>query len=94
MNRFHNEELQNLYSSQITTRIISRRNEKYIEIYKLNGSSSPARTVGSWVRIPLEAWMSVCIYFVFVLSCVYVVASRQADPSSEESCRLNIGLGN
>jgi hypothetical protein len=26
--------------------------------------SSPARTLGSWIRIPLEAWMSVCIYSV------------------------------
>jgi hypothetical protein len=32
--------------------------------------SSPTRTLGSWVRIPLEAWMSVCVYFVFVLFCV------------------------
>jgi hypothetical protein len=32
--------------------------------------SSPARTLGSWVRIPLEAWMSVCVYCVFALSCV------------------------
>jgi hypothetical protein len=32
--------------------------------------SSPAQTLGSWVRIPLEAWMSVCVYSVFVLSCV------------------------
>jgi hypothetical protein len=24
--------------------------------------SSPARTLGSWVGIPLEAWMSVCVY--------------------------------
>jgi hypothetical protein len=31
---------------------------------------SPARTLGSWVRIPLEAWMSVCVYSVFVLFCV------------------------
>jgi hypothetical protein len=31
---------------------------------------SPARTLGSWVRIPLEAWMSVCVYSMFVLSCV------------------------
>jgi hypothetical protein len=23
---------------------------------------SPARTLGSWVRIPHEVWMSVCIY--------------------------------
>jgi hypothetical protein len=29
--------------------------------------STPARTLGSWVRISLEAWMSVCVYSVFVL---------------------------
>jgi hypothetical protein len=29
--------------------------------------SPPAQTLGSWVRIPLEAWMSVCVYSVFVL---------------------------
>jgi hypothetical protein len=29
--------------------------------------SSLARTLGSRVRIPLEAWMSVCVYSVFVL---------------------------
>jgi hypothetical protein len=33
-------------------------------------SSSPAQTQGSWVRILLEAWMSVCVYSVFVLFCV------------------------
>jgi hypothetical protein len=32
--------------------------------------SSPAWTLGSWVRIPLEAWMFVWVYSVFVLSCV------------------------
>jgi hypothetical protein len=32
--------------------------------------SSPAPTLGSWVRIPLKAWMSVCFPSVFVLSCV------------------------
>jgi hypothetical protein len=32
--------------------------------------SSPVRTLGSWVRIPLEAWMFVWVYSVFVLSCV------------------------
>jgi hypothetical protein len=32
--------------------------------------SSPLRILRSWVRIPLVAWMSVRIYFVFVLSCV------------------------
>jgi hypothetical protein len=32
--------------------------------------SSLIQTLGSWVRIPLKAWLSVCIYSVFVLSCV------------------------
>jgi hypothetical protein len=32
--------------------------------------SSSALTLGSWVRIPLGAWMSVWVYFVFVLLCV------------------------
>jgi hypothetical protein len=50
--------------------------------------SSPAQTLGLWVRIPLEAWISVCVYSVFVLSCVQVVALQQADPPSKESYRL------
>jgi hypothetical protein len=29
--------------------------------------SSLTRTLGSWVRIPLKVWMSVCVYSVFVL---------------------------
>jgi hypothetical protein len=29
--------------------------------------SSLALTLGSWVRIPLKAWMSACVYSVFVL---------------------------
>jgi hypothetical protein len=32
--------------------------------------SSPTKTLESWVRVRLEAWMSVCVYSVFVLSCV------------------------
>jgi hypothetical protein len=32
--------------------------------------SSLARTLGSCVRVPLEAWMSVCVYSVFVLFCM------------------------
>jgi hypothetical protein len=32
--------------------------------------SSLSRTLGSLVRIPLEAWISVCVYSVFVLFCV------------------------
>jgi hypothetical protein len=31
---------------------------------------SPAQTLGSWVRIPLEAWMPVSVYSVFVLFCI------------------------
>jgi hypothetical protein len=38
--------------------------------------------------MPLEAWMSVCVYSVFVLSCVQVTALRGADPPSKESYRL------
>jgi hypothetical protein len=32
----------------------------------------------------------VCVYFVFVLFCVYVEALRRADPPSKESYRLCI----
>jgi hypothetical protein len=32
--------------------------------------SSPGKTLGSWVRILRETWMSVCVSSVFVLSCV------------------------
>jgi hypothetical protein len=32
--------------------------------------SSPARTLGSWVQIPLKAWMFICVCSVFVMSCV------------------------
>jgi hypothetical protein len=35
-----------------------------------NEMSSLALTLGSWVRIPLKVWMPVCVYSVFVLSCV------------------------
>jgi hypothetical protein len=35
-----------------------------------NELSSSARTLGSWVPIPHEAWMTVCVYSVFVLFCV------------------------
>jgi hypothetical protein len=31
---------------------------------------SPAQTLESWVQIPLEARMCVCVYSVFVLLCV------------------------
>jgi hypothetical protein len=51
---------------------------------------SEAETLGSWVRIPIEAWMSVCVYSMFVLFCVQVATLRQADPLCKESYRLCI----
>jgi hypothetical protein len=54
--------------------------------------SSPARTLGSGVRIPFEAWMCVRVYSLFVLFCVE--ALRLADPPSKESHQLCIGLRN
>jgi hypothetical protein len=50
--------------------------------------SSPAQTLGSWVRNLLGAWMSVCVCSVFVLSFVGGAALRRADPPSKESYRL------
>jgi hypothetical protein len=32
--------------------------------------SSPAKTLGSWVRIPCETWMFACVYSAFMLYCV------------------------
>jgi hypothetical protein len=32
--------------------------------------SSPVRMLGSSVRIPLKAWIPLCVYSVFVFSCV------------------------
>jgi hypothetical protein len=53
-----------------------------------HGLSSLARTLGSWVRIPLKEWMCVRVYSVFVLFCVYVAALQWADPPAKESYRL------
>jgi phosphoribosyl-AMP cyclohydrolase len=39
----------------------------------------------SRVRLPLEALMSVCVYSVFVLSCVQTAALRRTDLPSKES---------
>jgi hypothetical protein len=36
--------------------------------------STLAQTLGSWVRMPFKASMSVCVYSVFVLFCVQVTA--------------------
>jgi hypothetical protein len=48
----------------------------------------PAQILGSWVRIPHEASMSVFVYSVLVLFSVQVAALRRADPPSKESYRL------
>jgi hypothetical protein len=53
-----------------------------------HGPSLLTRTLGSWVLIPLKAWMSVCVYSVFVFFCMWVAALRRADPPSKEFYRL------
>jgi hypothetical protein len=51
---------------------------------------SPIRTLGSWIRKPLKAWMSLCVYSVFVVLYMYVAALRRALPPSKEFYRLCI----
>jgi hypothetical protein len=41
---------------------------------------SRVRTLESWVRIPLKVWMSVWVYSVFVLFCVWLAALWRAHP--------------
>jgi hypothetical protein len=50
--------------------------------------SSLARTLGSWVRIPLKIWMSVCAFILCLCCPVQVAALRRVDHSSKESYRL------
>jgi hypothetical protein len=38
--------------------------------------------------------VDVCVYSVFVMSCMWVAATRRAHPPSKESYRLCIGLRN
>jgi hypothetical protein len=45
--------------------------------------SSPARTLGSWVPVPPEAWMSTSILLLYCP--VAVAALLRADPLSKES---------
>jgi hypothetical protein len=51
--------------------------------------SSPSRTLGSWVRVSLEAWMSVCVYSVFMLLCVVGSGLATGWSPSKESYRLS-----
>jgi hypothetical protein len=41
----------------------------------------PARALGSWVRIPLEAWMCVCLFCVRVVLCVGSCLETGCTPS-------------
>jgi hypothetical protein len=51
--------------------------------------SSPDQTLGSWTRIPLEAWMTFCVSSIFVLP--YVGSGLATGwPSSKKSCQLSI----
>jgi hypothetical protein len=48
---------------------------KYLDIRETtrimdSDRASPAETLGMWVPIPLEAWMSVCVYSVCAVLCV------------------------
>jgi hypothetical protein len=54
----------------------------------------PRSNTGSCVRISLEAWMSLCVYSAFVLSCVQIVALQRADPLCKEFYRPCISLIN
>jgi hypothetical protein len=47
--------------------------------------SSLARTLRSWVGMPLKASMSLCVYSVCVLSCVQVAPVQRVDPPSKKS---------
>jgi hypothetical protein len=66
----HNYHLENLESIKIRTDIYIYRCRSQPPRSLRHEPSSPARTLGSWVRIPLKAWMSVYVYSVFILSCV------------------------
>jgi hypothetical protein len=48
------------------TWIVADHSDREVEGHEL---SSLARTVRLWVRIPLKAWMFVCIYSVCVVLC-------------------------
>jgi hypothetical protein len=47
--------------------------------------SSPSQVVGSWFRVLLGAWMSVCVYSLFMCFCLWKVALWSAGPLSGES---------
>jgi hypothetical protein len=48
---------------------------------------SPVQRHGPWSRVPLEAWMPVCVYSVLVLTCVLVWALWKADSTFKVSYR-------
>jgi hypothetical protein len=53
-----------------------------------HGPSSPARTLGSWVLIPLKAWISVCVHSVFVLGSGLCDRLMPCPSSPTDSLRL------
>jgi hypothetical protein len=59
-----------IISGSISITLIGIKRYRYCRSQRLRSlrhePSSPARTLGSWVRIPLEAWLSVCVHSVFV----------------------------
>jgi hypothetical protein len=63
-----------LRTSNVQEKIIPMIRMKYNRQQGSRGlrleTSLPAQSLGLWVRFPLEAWMSLRIHSVFVLSCV------------------------
>jgi hypothetical protein len=51
---------QNLTNKENLNTLVSIRVASWPEVYEI---SSPTQTLGSGVRIPLEAWMYVCVFF-------------------------------
>jgi hypothetical protein len=52
-------------------------------------SQSKAWTVFALSDTGIVGWIFVCVYSVFLLSCMQVAALRRADPTSKEFYRLS-----
>jgi hypothetical protein len=63
-----------VYSSEILMKICCSRNEsnsgRSVRTIEDTKCLRPLKPLRSWIRIPVEKWMSVCVYSTFVLSFV------------------------
>jgi hypothetical protein len=62
--------------------------ENYIKYSFIRRLQCRCSALGSWVRIPLKAWLFVCAFILFSLSCLQVAVLRRTDSPSKESYRL------